>query len=121
MAKTSQKPAEGKTGIKQSEPAAKAKEECTDKNCPVHGMVRLHGRKLQGTVISAKAHKTVTVERVGRRYIKKYERYGPSTTKVLAHNPSCINAKQGDVVVISETRPLSKTKHFVVTEVVGAK
>jgi small subunit ribosomal protein S17 len=30
----------------------------------------------------------------------------------------CINAKTGDVVVISETRRLSKTKSFVVTKIV---
>jgi small subunit ribosomal protein S17 len=34
-----------------------------------------------------------------------------------AHNPPCINAKEGDVVKIAECRPLSKTKKFVVIEV----
>jgi hypothetical protein len=33
---------------------------------------------------------------------------------VTAHNPDCIKAKEGDVVVIGECRPLSKTKNFII-------
>ena len=38
---------------------------------------------------------------------------------IKVHNPPCINASEGDLVKIYETRPLSKTVHFVVVEVVG--
>ncbi|MBC7110345.1 MAG: 30S ribosomal protein S17, partial [Archaeoglobi archaeon] len=38
-------------------------------------------------------------------------------SKLHAHNPPCINARVGDVVKIAECRPLSKTKHFVVVEI----
>lgn len=65
--------------------------------------------------------KTVTVEWEGQRYIPKYERYQKTRTRVKAHNPESINAKEGDVVKISETRPLSKTKNFIVTEIVSKK
>jgi len=49
-----------------------------------------------------------------RHFIPKYERYSKRRTKLLVHNPDCLNAQVGDVVKIMETRPLSKTKHFVV-------
>ena len=75
------------------------------------------GRTFTGTVISDKMSKTVTVEWERSKYISKYERYEKRRSKVKAHNPDSINAKEGDIVKIEETRPLSKTKHFVVTEI----
>ncbi len=76
------------------------------------------GRSFVGKVISDKASKTVTVEWTHRKYIPKYERYEKKRSKVKAHNPALINAKEGDKVKIMETRPLSKTKHFIVVEVI---
>jgi len=38
-------------------------------------------------------------------------------SRVAAHNPVCINAKIGDKVRIAECRPISKTKAFVIIEV----
>ena len=32
------------------------------------------------------------------------------------HNPNCIDADIGEIVVVAETRPLSKTKSFVIIE-----
>jgi small subunit ribosomal protein S17 len=113
---------EGKEEKKaQATPAEGAKAECNDEFCPFHGSTKLHGRTLKGVVTSAKAHKTVTVEKERPFYIPKYERYEKRYTKVLAHNPPCIDAKQGDEVKIMETRPLSKTKHFIVIEVLNRK
>lgn len=76
-----------------------------------------HGRKFVGTVISDRMHKTVTVEWERTKYVKKYERYERRRSRVKAHNPENINARSGQKVVIMETRPLSKTKNFVVTEI----
>jgi small subunit ribosomal protein S17 len=49
-------------------------------------------------------------------YIKKYERYAKSRTKVHARLPICIekNISVGDLVQIKECRPLSKIIHCVV-------
>lgn len=80
--------------------------------------IRLRGKEFVGTVISDKANKTVTVEWERRRLITKYERYEKRYSRVYAHNPITINARLGDIVRIHETRPLSKTKNFVVVEVV---
>ncbi|MBI5390765.1 30S ribosomal protein S17 [Candidatus Woesearchaeota archaeon] len=92
---------------------------CVDKNCPYHGTIRVRGMQFTGTVLSASAQKTVTVSWERKYFVKKYDRYQRRYTKVLAHNPKCINAQLGDIVRIAETRPLSKGKHFVVIEVTG--
>jgi small subunit ribosomal protein S17 len=70
-----------------------------------------------GTVLSDKMDKTVIVG-VGRRvahplYGKKVER----TKKLYAHDEEG-QAKQGDLVRIVETRPLSKQKRWRVVEIV---
>ena len=75
-------------------------------------------RRYTGTVTSAKMQKTVTVEWPLRKFNKKYERFEMRRTRVKAHNPESIGAKEGDTVRIAETRPLSKTKTFVVIEIV---
>ena len=74
-------------------------------------------RILIGTVVSDKTDKTVVVK-VERKV--KHPLYGKivrRSTKVHAHdaNGEC---KEGDVVRISETRPLSKTKNWRVVEIV---
>lgn len=95
----------------------KSKEEtCSDKHCPIHGGLKLRGRTFEGTVISDKMHRTVTVKWGWLKYIPKYERYEKRSTKISAHNPPCIGARAGDKVKIKECHPLSKTKKFVVIE-----
>lgn len=83
--------------------------------------ISTRGRTFTGKVIRDKMSKTVTVEWERQKYIQKYERYEKRRSRVKAHNPEHINAKEGDIVKIEETRPLSKTKHFVVTEIVSEK
>lgn len=83
--------------------------------------IALRGQEFVGTVVSAKAHRTVSVSWERRRYVPKYERYEKRSSKVAAHNPDEIAAQEGDVVRIKESRPLSKTKHFVVTEIITRK
>jgi small subunit ribosomal protein S17 len=94
-----------------------AEKKCTDRNCPFHGEVKTRGRVLEGEVISDKMQSTVVVRRDYVRYSPKYERYKKCSSRIAAHNPPCISAKTGDKVKIAECRPLSKTKHFVVVEV----
>lgn len=76
------------------------------------------GKQFEGLVVSAKAAKTVTVTWERRRFIKKYERYEKRRSKVAAHVPEHLDVNEGDMVRIKETRPISKTKHFIVTEVI---
>ena len=98
---------------------SKPKKACEDDNCPFHGTLKCRGRIFTGTVVSSRMQKTVNVEWEWQNYLRKYERYEKKRGRVKAHNPSCINANEGDIVKIMECRPLSKTKNFVVVEVLG--
>lgn len=80
--------------------------------------ISIRGKSFTGKVVSAKMHRTVVVEWERRTLVPKFERYEKRRSKVSAHNPDEIAAKEGDIVKIQETRPLSKTKNFVVVEVV---
>jgi len=81
----------------------------------------IRGNIFEGKVVSAKANKTVTVERELIQYIPKYERYKKIRSRVKAHNPISMNAKEGDLVKIGETRRISKTKSFIVMEILSGK
>lgn len=69
---------------------------------------------MQGTVISAKTAKTVTVTVVSQWKHPVYGKYVKSTKKYACHIDK-VEAKEGDIVTITECRPISKTKFFVVT------
>jgi len=93
--------------------------ECqNDPNCPYHGEVSIRGKTFEGIVVSDAMEKTVKVEWENMVKDTKYSRYFKTKSKITAHNPDCIKAKKGDKVLVGETRPLSKTKHFVVLKVI---
>ena len=75
-------------------------------------------RLLQGVVVSDKANKTVVVD-VERRFthpiLKKTVR---RTKKYQAHDAEN-RCKVGDRVTIEESKPISKTKRWVVVETVS--
>jgi small subunit ribosomal protein S17 len=98
-------------------PVDPPKQTCNEKNCVWHGSLPVRGRTFQGTVTSSKARNTVVVEWGYTHLVPKYERYERRKSRVVAHNPSCMKARQGDEVIIAECRPLSKTKNFVVVAV----
>lgn len=78
-----------------------------------------HGRVFEGTVISSKMQKTVTIEWNLTRKVPKYERFEKKRSRIKAHNPDHIAAEKGDLVKVQECRPLSKTKNFIIIEKVG--
>jgi small subunit ribosomal protein S17 len=83
--------------------------------------ISFRGKTFVGKVVSAKAHKSATIQWERRIYVPKYERYEKRRSKINVHNPPSINAKEGDTVRVMETRPLSKTKNFVIIEKLGEK
>ncbi|MFA5173778.1 MAG: 30S ribosomal protein S17 [Candidatus Pacearchaeota archaeon] len=96
---------------------------CADKLCPVHGEISLRGRNFKGTVIR-KFPKRITIEFERTLYIKKYERYSKTKTKLHARLPDCManEINIGDYVEIKECRPISKIIHFmVVRKIMGDK
>ncbi|POZ61162.1 30S ribosomal protein S17 [Chromobacterium alticapitis] len=74
-------------------------------------------RTLTGVVVSDKMDKTVTV--LVERKVKHpiYGKIIRRSKKFHAHDENN-EFKAGDIVVISESRPLSKTKSWVVTALV---
>jgi small subunit ribosomal protein S17 len=78
---------------------------------------RGHRKERQGTVISNKMAKTIIVE-VQRRFPHpEYKKVVTAYSKFYAHDEKG-EAKVGDVVLIEETRPLSKLKRWRLTQIV---
>jgi small subunit ribosomal protein S17 len=94
----------------------KPKKSCDDTNCPFHGELSIRGHTLNGNVVSTKMDRTVIVRRDYLQYVPKYKRYERRHGHIPAHNPPCLNVKEGDRVKIAECRPISKTVSFVVVE-----
>lgn len=70
-------------------------------------------RVLQGVVISSKADKTITIK-VERRFMHPiYKKTIKVSKKYAAHDPDN-RYKEGDMVKIIESRPISKTKAWLV-------
>ena len=88
---------------------------CSDRDCPIHGKLRARGRIFEGR-ITRKFPRRVTIEFERMVYVRKYERYARSRTKIHARVPNCMENKMnlGDVIWVQECRPLSKIIHFVV-------
>ncbi|PPE74764.1 30S ribosomal protein S17 [Solimonas fluminis] len=74
------------------------------------------GHRVVGRVVSNKGDKTITVlvERVERHPL--YGKTLRRSTKLRAHDEKNV-CKEGDLVAIVETRPLSATKRFRLVEV----
>jgi small subunit ribosomal protein S17 len=78
---------------------------------------RTHRKERTGEVISDKMDKTIVV-RVERRFQHpKFKKVVTSFKKFYAHDEKN-EAKVGDVVLITETRPLSKSKSWRLVQVV---
>jgi small subunit ribosomal protein S17 len=74
-------------------------------------------RQMTGTVVSNKADKTVTVlvERLVKH--KMYHKFMRRLTKFAAHDDRN-DCRIGDRVMITESRPLSKSKRWRVIKIV---
>jgi len=74
-------------------------------------------QELVGKVVSATNNKTITVLVETYTKDKLYGKRAKYSKKYAAHDEKN-EAKVGDKVRIAETRPLSKTKHYRLVEVV---
>ncbi len=97
---------------------------CADRLCPKHGdrKLKLRGRTFEGTVIR-KLHGRVTIAFERMLRLPKYERYEKRRTKIHARLTDCMkdDVNVGDLIQISETRPISKMIHFVVSKIIKVK
>ena len=73
-------------------------------------------RAVRGSVISARMDKSITVLVVRQFKHPLYKKYIRRSTRLHAHDESN-DCKKGDIVLIEECRPISKTKSWRVIEV----
>ena len=80
-------------------------------------MTEQTSRTVQGRVVSNKMEKSITV--VVERKVKHpiYGKFIKRTTKLHAHDETN-QCNEGDVVVIRECRPLSKSKNWMLVDVI---
>lgn len=70
-----------------------------------------------GIVVSTKMDKTAVVN-VTRRYMhKKYKKYVKEEKRYKAHDEDN-ECREGDKVLIEEVAPISKTKHWIIRDVI---
>ncbi len=74
-------------------------------------------RTLVGVVTSDKMQKTVVVTVIRRVRHSMYKKYIRQRVKYKAHDEHSV-AKEGDLVLLVETRPLSKEKRWRVQEII---
>lgn len=77
---------------------------------------RNHRKTRIGVVVSAKMQKTITVAFVRQIPHPLYKKYFKKTKKFFAHDEEN-TAHVGDKVLIMETRPLSRHKHWRLVEI----
>ena len=73
-------------------------------------------KTLKGVVVSSKMKDTVVVEVVRFQKHPKYGKYVTIRKRYKAHDAGNTK-KDGDKVIIEQTRPLSKDKHFKIIQI----
>ena len=72
----------------------------------------------EGIVVSDKTEKTVIVAVVQRYKHPQYGKYVSKTNRYAVHDEKD-EAREGDTVRIAETRPISKTKRWKLSEILA--
>jgi len=78
---------------------------------------RNNRKSYTGRVVSDKMDRTITVVVESYKVDRLYKKRVKYSKKMKAHDENNV-AKNGDIVRIMETRPLSKTKRYRLVEVV---
>jgi len=105
-------PAEQAAAAEQATPAEQAQSEAAAPAEELRG-----ARTLTGRVVSNKMQKTIAVEIVRLVRHPTYGKYIRRTTKLLAHDENGASS-EGDLVIITPCRPLSRRKSWRLLEVV---
>lgn len=83
-------------------------------------VVKKAKKTVQGIVVSAKTPKTIVVSIAFRKQDAHFKKTIRQTKKVMAHDEKT-EAKEGDTVVIEESRPHSKRKRYALQKIVTRK
>lgn len=80
------------------------------------------GKTFEG-IVKKKFHKRIVIEFERMIYVKKYERYAKSRTRIHARLPMNMEKEIniGDLIKVQECRPLSKIIHFIVIKKIKSK
>ena len=78
--------------------------------------VEKNTRTLTGKVISNKMQKTIVVLVQRKTPHAKYRKFITRNTKVFAHDENS-RCNIGDIVIVKESRPLSKNKNWILVDV----
>jgi small subunit ribosomal protein S11e len=62
--------------------------------------------------------RTAVIRRDYMHYVKKYNRYEKRHTNIPVHLSPALTAKEGDIIIAGQCRPLSKTVRFNVIKVI---
>jgi small subunit ribosomal protein S17 len=89
----------------------------TQPKIAANGKVGRKRNEVVGEVISDKMQKTISVKVFSLVRHAKYGKFMRQSSVFKAHDEKN-EAKQGDIVKIFETRPLSKTKRWTLTEII---
>lgn len=74
-------------------------------------------KSLTGIVSSDKADKTIVVDVTTHKTHPLYKKQYTFTKKFIAHDEKN-QAKEGDKITITETRPISRRKHFTLDRII---
>ena len=74
-------------------------------------------RTIVGTVVSDKADKTIVLSTTVRKTHPVYKKQYSRSTKYIAHDENN-EARVGDLVEVTETKPISRRKNLTLTKVV---
>ena len=94
--------------------------ECNDSSCPFHGDTRIRGKITQGVVVSKKSRNSIIIRMDYVQFVKKYQRYERRNSRLSCHLPECLRNEVdiGDTVRVGESRKISKTKAFIVLDII---
>jgi small subunit ribosomal protein S17 len=79
--------------------------------------VKINRHILRGRVISAKSQKTATVLIEGRKTHKLYGKSYKQSKRYLVLDE--LGVSEGDIVEIMKCKPVSKNKHYKITDILG--
>lgn len=94
---------------------------CQDAKCPFHGILKVKKEFIQGRLIKKDVYHSATIEWQRPYFVPKYERYEVRRYRLRVHNPACLDAGPGDEVLAARTRPLSKTKNYVLLQILAKR
>lgn len=92
-----------------------------EKQTKEHQPLRVRGAVVEGTVVSTRPKKTAIIQIAYVKKDTKYERLEKRRSRLAIHVPDGMTVSVGQKVRAGETRKISKTKSFVLLEVLGGQ